>query len=230
MILSGLRVFDIRDPAHPREIAYFNAPVTPRIIPPAGVNPPPSNWAMSSPSFVPQRNEIWYSDGLSGFYAVRLTNRAARIAEGRRRLAGAPLPRQALAHRPAQHRPDPARASPASGCARCPFSRCARRGLPSRYCVRDTIGGVVAVFRRGRVAAVITTGRLHGNRGVRVGSTVRRMKRAFPRSVGIGHAVYRANPHSPRLIGTRRRRVSFFAVASPRFLAHPGALSRELHR
>jgi hypothetical protein len=31
---------------------------------------------MSSPSFVPERNEIWYSDGLSGFYNVRLTNGA----------------------------------------------------------------------------------------------------------------------------------------------------------
>lgn len=29
MILSGLRVFDIRDPKNPREIAYFNAPVSP---------------------------------------------------------------------------------------------------------------------------------------------------------------------------------------------------------
>ncbi len=74
MILSGLRVFDIRDPAKPREIAYFNAPVDPRIIPPAGIVPAPSNWAMSSPSFVPERGEIWYSDGLSGFYAVRVTN------------------------------------------------------------------------------------------------------------------------------------------------------------
>ena len=67
MILSGLRVFDIRDPLKPREIAYYNAPVTPRIIPPAGIVPAPSNWAMSSPSFVPERGEIWYSDGLSGF-------------------------------------------------------------------------------------------------------------------------------------------------------------------
>jgi hypothetical protein len=73
-ILSGLRVFDVRDPRRPREIAYFNAPVDPRIIPAAGISPPPSNWAMSSPSFVPERGEIWYSDGLSGFYAVRVTN------------------------------------------------------------------------------------------------------------------------------------------------------------
>jgi hypothetical protein len=34
----------------------------------------PFNWAMSSPSFVPERKEIWYSDGYSGFYAIRVTN------------------------------------------------------------------------------------------------------------------------------------------------------------
>jgi hypothetical protein len=73
-ILSGLRIFDIRDPKRPKEMAYFNAPVDPRIIPAAGISPPPSNWAMSSPSFVPERGEIWYTDGLSGFYAVRVTN------------------------------------------------------------------------------------------------------------------------------------------------------------
>ena len=68
MIKSGLRIFDIRDPRHPVEIAYFNAPLKPRAVVSA------SNWAMSSPSFVPQRREIWYSDGFSGFYAVRVTN------------------------------------------------------------------------------------------------------------------------------------------------------------
>lgn len=70
MILSGLRVFDIRDPRNPREIAYFNAPIGERVIP--GFEA--SNWAMSSPSFVPGRGEIWYSDGFQGFFAVRVTN------------------------------------------------------------------------------------------------------------------------------------------------------------
>lgn len=72
MILSGLRVFDIRDPHNPKEIAYFNAPSQPRLTP-VFVE---SNWAMSSPSFVPERKEIWYSDGYSGFYVVRVTNNA----------------------------------------------------------------------------------------------------------------------------------------------------------
>ncbi len=70
MILSGLRVFDIRNPRQPKEIAYYNAPIKPRQTP--GFEA--SNWAMSSPSFVPERGEIWYSDGFQGFFAVELTN------------------------------------------------------------------------------------------------------------------------------------------------------------
>jgi hypothetical protein len=67
-IASGLRVFDIRDPLHPREIAYSIAP--PHRAPEnleAG-----SNFAMSKPAFAPERREIWYSDGSSGFYVLRL--------------------------------------------------------------------------------------------------------------------------------------------------------------
>jgi hypothetical protein len=37
---------------------------------------------MASPSFVPDRREIWYSDGYSGFYAVRVTNGAWASADG----------------------------------------------------------------------------------------------------------------------------------------------------
>ena len=73
MILSGLRIFDIRDPANPVEVAYFNAPVNPRLVP---LPAPASNWPMSSPAFVPERKEIWYTDGYSGFYAVKVTNGA----------------------------------------------------------------------------------------------------------------------------------------------------------
>jgi hypothetical protein len=67
-ILSGLRVFDIRDPYNPKEIAYFNAPVNTT----RGV----TSYAMSAPTFAPERGEIWYSDGNSGFYNVQVTNGA----------------------------------------------------------------------------------------------------------------------------------------------------------
>jgi hypothetical protein len=69
MIASGLRVFDIRDPYHPKELAYFVAPN--KTSQTAGA---PSNYAMSSPSFAPERKEVWYTDGNSGFYNVRLDN------------------------------------------------------------------------------------------------------------------------------------------------------------
>jgi hypothetical protein len=69
-IVSGLRVFNIQDPKKPYEMAYFNAPTVP------GTYPMEGDFAMSAPAFVPQRNEIWYSDGFNGFYAVRLTKGA----------------------------------------------------------------------------------------------------------------------------------------------------------
>lgn len=65
-ILSGLRVFDIRDPYNPKEIAYFNAPVN--------TTRGTTSYAMSAPAFAPERGEIWFSDGNSGFYNVHLTN------------------------------------------------------------------------------------------------------------------------------------------------------------
>ncbi|HEX6492833.1 MAG TPA: hypothetical protein VF112_04940 [Candidatus Dormibacteraeota bacterium] len=63
-IASGLRVFDIRDPFHPVEIAYFNPPIT--------THDPYADF--SAPAFVPERDEIWYTDGNHGFYTLRVTN------------------------------------------------------------------------------------------------------------------------------------------------------------
>jgi hypothetical protein len=69
-IASGLRVFNIEDLAKPREIAYFVAPT--KAKPENGGAA--SDFAMSQPAFVPERHEIWFTDGTSGFYALRVTN------------------------------------------------------------------------------------------------------------------------------------------------------------
>jgi hypothetical protein len=65
-MLSGLRVFDIRDPAHPVEVAYYNPP---------GTATAPYR-TLAAPAFAPERREIWYTDGNYGFFALRLTNGA----------------------------------------------------------------------------------------------------------------------------------------------------------
>ncbi|HEU4514843.1 MAG TPA: hypothetical protein VFR87_17165 [Nocardioidaceae bacterium] len=68
-IASGLRIFDIRDPEAPREVGYFNKPLAP------GVKDIRSGaHAMSAPAWDIKRKQVWYTDGNSGFFAVRLTN------------------------------------------------------------------------------------------------------------------------------------------------------------
>ena len=159
---------------------------------------------MSSPSFVPERNEIWYSDGLSGFYAVRLTGGAASVLGG----GGGTNGCRCLARR-----------SPIGprniGRIRLGFTRARLRALPVqpvritrrsfRYCVKRSSGRVTALFSpRGRSALVVTTARVHKNRRVRPGSSASSFRRAYSRRRSLGRAIYRANPHSPRLIGVRR--------------------------
>jgi hypothetical protein len=67
-ITSGLRVFDISDLLHPKEIAYYVAPTQAR----SENGQQASDFAMSQPAFVPERREIWWTDGTSGFYALRV--------------------------------------------------------------------------------------------------------------------------------------------------------------
>jgi hypothetical protein len=75
MILSGLRIFDIRDPEHPREIAYFNRPK----LPGPGITPEAGSYAMSRPAWDIKNRQVWYTDVHTGFYAVRLTNGVGRL-------------------------------------------------------------------------------------------------------------------------------------------------------
>ncbi len=75
-IMSGLRVFDIANVKKPKEIAYHNQPVTKGSVP----NQPlrAGSFAMSAPAYDEATGDIWYSDGNSGFYVVRLTGAAKR--------------------------------------------------------------------------------------------------------------------------------------------------------
>jgi hypothetical protein len=69
-IASGLRLFDISDVTKPKEIGYFVAPTQSK--PENGGQA--SDFAMSQPAFVPERHEVWYTDGTSGFYALRVAD------------------------------------------------------------------------------------------------------------------------------------------------------------
>ena len=70
MVASGLRIFDVRDPRHPREVGYFNKPQMP------GEEPfKEGGWAMSAPAYDLEHRMVWYTDGNSGFYAVKLSRK-----------------------------------------------------------------------------------------------------------------------------------------------------------
>ena len=77
MILSGLRVFDIRDVHHPREVAYFNKPSTPGLSNPTALGA----WAMSQPAWDAPHHSIWYTDGNAGFFDVRLTHGVGKLLD-----------------------------------------------------------------------------------------------------------------------------------------------------
>jgi len=67
MISSGLRLFDISDLEHPREVGYFNQPGS------GGSN------ALSQPAWDPRNGTVWYSDASSGLYVVRLRGEAREL-------------------------------------------------------------------------------------------------------------------------------------------------------
>lgn len=73
MLRSGVRVFDIRDPGAPREIAYFNPPAR-HDSAAEGKGTCSCLHTGSTVAFVPERGEMWVSGQESGFHVVRFTN------------------------------------------------------------------------------------------------------------------------------------------------------------
>ncbi len=69
-INSGLRIFNIQDPRHPREVAYYVSPPKASYV----NGNEASDTAMSRPAFDPQRREVWYTDAASGFWVLHLGN------------------------------------------------------------------------------------------------------------------------------------------------------------
>jgi hypothetical protein len=74
---SGLRVFDIRNPYAPREIAYYNPPIEPG--PKAGSyynlagNCTNIDWASAHPRVRPDRDEIWFTSQCGGLHVIKFT-------------------------------------------------------------------------------------------------------------------------------------------------------------
>lgn len=76
MLFSGLRVFDIRDVTKPREVAYANFTGVQTVISQLSngqLDAQPNGNTYAAPAYDPVHNDIWYSDGTRGFFAVRLT-------------------------------------------------------------------------------------------------------------------------------------------------------------
>lgn len=65
---SGLRVFDIRDPAHPVEVAYFNPPVGPS-------GDLRHDSTTTYPRYRPETGQIWVGSAVNAFWVVELDPR-----------------------------------------------------------------------------------------------------------------------------------------------------------
>lgn len=111
----------------------------------------------------------------------------------------------------------------------------ARTGRPSRsgpralrYCVRGGGRVLVALSSRGRATLITTSARGHRMRGIRRGSSLRALRRAYPSARRLS-GPYWATDRSGRLVvGMKRRRVRFVAVVDNRAIPGPAALRRYL--
>ena len=147
-IVSGLRVFDISEITKPKEVGYFVAPSEARVENQGQA----SNYAMSSPAFVPERREIWFTDATSGFYALRVAPQA--------------WPRAGATAKPRQRRV-------CSGRRRFPAHVRAPRGTRIRSASATLGGKRIRTRRRGRTVTVPVDLRRYRRTAIRLTIRVR---------------------------------------------------------
>ena len=89
MLRSGLRIFDVRDPERPREVAYFSPPASQNtadgLLKGRGDPLAPVRAGLhvgGTVAFVPQRREIWVSGQETGFHVIRVSAEAWPTAAG----------------------------------------------------------------------------------------------------------------------------------------------------
>ena len=233
-IASGLRLFNISDLLHPREIGYFVAPTTPN----TETGYTESDYAMSQPTFDVAHHEIWYTDGGTGFYVIKVADGvwpgaatpAPSGCPATGRLAGRQLGRirlgmtRAAAHRAlASGKPyvDPLCPSPA---------------VHVLYGGPKQLSGLPAPSRRalrGRVVAAWSASRLYALRGVWPGTrlAVARRRLSLRRGVRMGAATWYVVGNGPAagLVEVRRGVVVALGIADPR-LTRGSAQTRRLLR
>ena len=87
---AGVRVFDIRDPYRPKEIAYYKPPARSATAPRARRTRPsgatatgPADWASSNVRWHRHRHELhlWFTSHDNGFQIVRFTNQLTSLVK-----------------------------------------------------------------------------------------------------------------------------------------------------
>jgi hypothetical protein len=74
---SGIRVFDIRDPLNPKEIAYYNPGGLNQVLPGSshsGTAATPTDRCAAQVRFIPERAELWTHCQDNEFLVLRFTN------------------------------------------------------------------------------------------------------------------------------------------------------------
>jgi hypothetical protein len=201
---AGLRVFDVRDPAHPTEIAYYHPPAQPDtvldpLIGTLGGDAQTPDWdsATSVVRYRPETGQIWVATIGGGLSILELTGEfacvpAATTARGRR-FGGAKLGRTRRAQ---------AAALPA-------------RGKRDRFCTTD--GKTLRIgYARGRAAVIASDSPYASARGIAPGTRVGVLRRRLrgERAVRVGRATwFVARGRIPAVFRVRAGRVREVGVA-----------------